>query len=154
MDLDLAAGGVVLVDAAPLVYLIEGSGAANRRGRAVLAFMTEVAARGASIIASTLLWTEILEGPLARKDLALAARYRALLADSSRIVLVPLDAAIAEEAARLAALRGLSREDAVHIATARVSGAAAVLTNDEAWRELPECPRLFLVDELAFDIDD
>lgn len=61
-----------------------------------------------------------------------------------------MDVAIAEEAAALRARRGLALADSLHIATARVLGAASVLTNDEEWRRVPECPPVFLVDELSF----
>jgi hypothetical protein len=40
----------------------------------------------------------------------------------------------------------------VQIATAVALGATAVLTNDEAWRAVPRCPRIILVDELAAEL--
>ncbi|MDP3180137.1 MAG: PIN domain-containing protein, partial [Spirochaetaceae bacterium] len=102
---------------------------------------------------STVIWTELLAAPLRSGDRALATAYRSLLSDSSRIVLEPVDAAIAERAALLRASRNLELADSIHIATALVLGAAAILGNDEAWRRVPECPPLLLVDELAFDAD-
>jgi predicted nucleic acid-binding protein len=98
-----------------------------------------------------------------------------MLADSSRIVLEPLDAAIAEVAAIvIAASRDrVSTTDAIHIATAFVIGADAILTNDEAWRGIvagldeaalrqiagdkkrgaPRRPEVLLIDELLFEFD-
>jgi predicted nucleic acid-binding protein len=140
-------GSLVLVDAAPLVYLVEGQGP---RRAAVEGFLELARARSFRLAASTLVWTELLEGPLRSGDAALAERYRILLSDYSRLVLIPVDVAVAEEAARLAALRGLGVADAVHVATAIVAGAKAVLGNDEAWGAVPECPPLLLVDEMAF----
>jgi predicted nucleic acid-binding protein len=145
-----AAGSVVLVDASALVYLVEG-GDGNPRRAAVARFF-EAAARGElGLLVSAVAWAELLEGPLRSGDAGLAARCRALLADSSRIKVEPVDVAIAEEAALLRARRGLGLADCIHIATARVLGADAALTNDEAWRRVPECPPVLLVDELAFD---
>jgi predicted nucleic acid-binding protein len=144
----LPPGASILLDSSPLIYLVEGSAARRRAGEDLLAYAS---GRGHRFIASALVWTELLRKPLASGDAALAGRYRTLLADSARIVLVPVDVAIAEEAARLLALRALQPFDALHLATARAKGAAAILGNDSAWRRLPECPRLFLVDELAFE---
>ena len=70
---------------------------------------------------------------------------------------------MAEEAAALLASRRIELADAIHIATAIVTGAQAMLTNDEAWRDLARdaekkggrgLPRVLLVDELAFMLDD
>jgi predicted nucleic acid-binding protein len=155
VDLDLPAGTVILVDSSALVYLVEGEASSPRR-RAVESFLAQSAAREWRLAASTLIWTELLEKPLAEGDEALATRYRILLSDSSLIRLRVVDAAVAEGAAALSASlpptqrRRLSTADLVHIATALCLGAAAVLGNDEAWRSLPACPPLLLVDELAF----
>jgi predicted nucleic acid-binding protein len=145
---------IVLVDSSALLYLVEGS---PRRREAVERFIEESTGRGARLIASTIAWVELLEKPLASGEGGLADRYRGLLADSGRLELCVLDAAIAERAAALGAAlprsarRALSQADLVHIATALVAGAEAILGNDEAWREVPGCPPLLLVDELAFD---
>jgi predicted nucleic acid-binding protein len=146
----LGPGSVLLVDSSALVYLVEGANGSPRRA-AVSRFL-EAAARGEiGLVVSALAWAELLEGPLRSGDAALAARCRALLADSPRVRVEPVDVAIAEESALLRARRGLGLADCIHIATARVLGADAVLTNDEAWRRVPECPPVLLVDELAFD---
>jgi predicted nucleic acid-binding protein len=138
------------VDAAPLVYLVEG--AAGDPRRAVAERFLDAAAGGElELVASAVAWSELLEGPLRKGEAELADRYRSLLADSSLVRIETVDVAIAEEAAALRARRGLGLADSLHIATARVLKVDAVLTNDEAWRGLPECPRVLLVDELAFD---
>jgi len=139
---------VVLVDSSALIYLIEGS---ERRRETVAAVLEAVADSGGRAVASTIVWTEVLARPLSERNAALAERYRILLADSRRIQLVPVDVAIAEEAARLVAGNGLGIPDALHLATALVHRANAVLGNDEAWKSVPGCPRLLLVDEIAFD---
>jgi predicted nucleic acid-binding protein len=151
----LCPGSRVLVDSSALIYLVE---AVPRRGEAVSAFLEELRVAGGRPFASALVMIELLSGALRRGDADLAQRYRSFLADSSRIVLVPVDAEVSEEAARILAscgpgnkapARGLSLADAVHIATALVHDACAVLTNDEAWREVPGAPEVFLVDEIA-----
>jgi predicted nucleic acid-binding protein len=149
-DARFAPGDLVLMDASPLVYLVEGEPGSPRR-KAVEAAMSAMTLAGARLVASTVVWTELLAAPLRRGDDALATAYRSLLSDSSRITLESVDAAIAERAALLRSTRDLELADSIHIATARILGAAAVLGNDEAWRRVPECPPLLLVDELAFD---
>lgn len=150
------AGEIVLADSSAIVYLVEGEPHSPRRA-AVEAFLAEAAERGAKVVASTIAWTELLEKPLAAGDDELAARYRRVLADSSRFELRVVDAAIAEQAAVLAASlrpafrKRLSPADLVHIATALVAGASAILGNDEAWRAVPQCPKVILVDELVFE---
>jgi predicted nucleic acid-binding protein len=162
----LAPGSLVLVDTGALVYLVEGEGA---RRRAVEACFAVARAGRIRLVASAIAWTELFDGAFAMRDAELETSYRILLSDASIIQLAPVDAAVAEEAARLIAdsrpgsppqagqrprgaqARALGLADAIHIATAVVLGARAVLGNDEAWREVPACPPLLLVDELAFE---
>ncbi len=142
----------VLVDSSALAYLVEGAPDSPRR-RAVERFLEEACDSGSEIVASAIAWAELLEGPLRGGDPGLADRYRSFLADSSRVRIAVVDVAIAEEAAALRARRKLGLADSLHIATAIVLSARAVLTNDEDLRDVPECPRVFLVDELARDPD-
>lgn len=173
LELGLRRGDLVLVDTAPLVHLVEGGpprggagargaalsggsppGAApDRRARAAAAFFEAAEEGGLRLAASALAWTELLARPLREGDEALADRFRSFLADSRRLYLAPVDAAIADAAAALRGRRRLELADAVQIATALVLGAAAVLTNDEAWRRVPDCPRVILLDELAFELE-
>ena len=159
LELGLRRGDLVLVDTAPLVYLVEGgpsrggAAAPDRRADAAGAFFAAAEAGGLRLAASALAWTELLAKPLREGDEALADRFRSFLADSKRLYLAPVDAAIADAAAALRGRRRLELADAVQIATALVLGAAAVLTNDEAWRRVPDCPRVILLDELAFELE-
>jgi len=170
LDLGLEKGSLILLDAAPLVYLVEAGGGSAFRASAARGLFAALRDEGFELCASTLLWTELLAGPLAAGDSLLADRYRALLADSRFARLIPLDAAIAEEAARLEAsplLEGrLALADSIHLATAAVEGAQGLLTNDEALREAaerlkaggeggrrrPALPEILLFDELAYGI--
>ncbi|MFO7916539.1 MAG: hypothetical protein R6V13_00460 [Anaerolineae bacterium] len=63
---------------------------------------------------------------------------------------VPLDVALAQEAAMVRANTGLRMPDAIQIAAARVQGAAALVGNDLAWRgNVGDLRRLLLDDYLA-----
>jgi predicted nucleic acid-binding protein len=185
--LGLKAGDLVLLDTAPIIYLIDLPGRfpsspseSDLGRRSVVRFFADSARSGElRLAASAVAWTECLAGPLAAGDRSRADSFRAALADSGFITLEPVDAAIAEETARLMAISGtisdkgsrskrrLELADAMHIATAAALGAAAILTNDAAWRDIEECAsadsryggqvyrniKILLVDELAFDAD-
>jgi predicted nucleic acid-binding protein len=174
-ELGLRRGDLVILDAAPIIYLVEGDAvpagrAAVRRSErnGVARFFADAAREGnLRLAASTVAWTEVLAGPLAEGDGEKAASFRRALADWRLLTLEPVDVAIAEEAARLSALPvrpGFA--DAIHLATAAVLGAAAVLTNDDAWPAAVAAAgsgasphaaayrslRVLLVDELAFEL--
>ena len=152
----IADSAVILVDSSALVYLIEGEPDSPRRARG-RALPGRCGRKGWRLVASALIWTELLEKPLAAGDARLADRYRVFLA-GGRIELRVVDVAIADRAAELFASlapgmrRRLSSADLVHIATALVLEARAILGNDDAWRRVSRCPPLFLVDELAAEL--
>ena len=167
-NLGLGKGDLVLLDSGPLIYLA-GDGmreSAGQRSRVVGAFVTAAKSAGAVLVASTLAWTEVLRGPLASGDEGAASACRRMLAGGGLVRLEPLDAAMAEEAAGIMAGGRVELADAVHLATALVLGVRAILTNDEAWTAWIAAragamekggrglPRVLLVDELAFDLDD
>lgn len=166
-ELGLRRGDLVLLDTAPIIYLVESD--AGSPGRAAVArfFAEAAAAGGLRLTASVVAWTEGLVGPIGSGDAETVDRFRRALSDSRTLVLEPVDVAIAEEAARLMSLPSRPGfPDAVHLATAAVLGAAAVLTNDEAWAAITASAgtgayrhaaayrsmRILLVDELAFDL--
>jgi predicted nucleic acid-binding protein len=173
----LEAGDLVLLDSAPLIYFLEAEAgkappeAEASRAKLVGDFLEAAHAGGIRLVASTLAWTEILRGPLAIADRLRAEAGRRLLAASPFLCLEPVDVAIAEEAAGLLALfpggsgRRLELADSLHLATAIVLGAAAILTNDGAWADILALrsdtqakkgkgrglPRVLLLDELLFE---
>jgi predicted nucleic acid-binding protein len=152
----IAGGSAILVDSSALVYLVEGEPDSPRRA-AVERFLADAEEEDRRLVASALIWTELLEKPLAAEDARLADRYRSFLS-GGRIELRVVDVAVADRAAELFASlapglrRRLSSADLVHIATALVLGASAILGNDDAWRRVPRCPPLLLVDELAAEL--
>lgn len=175
-SLGLKTGDLVLLDTAPLVYLIEGAPTDRDRSRVVEFFADRGRSGDLRLTASVLVWTEGLAGPLELGDLRRAEAMRIALSNSATLVLEPLDVSIAEEAARLLALRSgagktprrlLEFADAIHLATAATRGAAAVLTNDGAWRGAVEAAAadpsrrgdpyrrlsVLLVDELTYSVD-
>jgi len=123
---------LLLVDTAPIVYLLEGH--AHYAARFRPAF--EAHAAGKVIFATTTITlAEVLTGPLRAGNEALARRYRSLLQSWQ---LIDLNADIAETAARLRSTLRLKLPDAVQAASALAVGAAALITHDRDFSRLTE----------------
>ncbi len=80
------------------------------------------------IVVSTLALAEILVK--AYQSALSAAVARAALESLAGVLFVPPSADIAQEAARIRAETGFRLPDAIHVATAAISGVEAFLTND------------------------
>ena len=65
------------------------------------------------------------------------------------IRIVPLDAAVAEDAAWIRGASGIGLEDAVQLASARFAGATAFVTNDRRLRSIPDLDVIYLDDLVA-----
>ncbi len=115
---------MLLIDAAPIIYVLEGHRKFARRFRPL--FEAHAAGR-VELAAATLTVTEVLTGPFQVGDEALATRYLAML-ESWRLVDLSVD--IAESAARLRASLRLRLADAIQAATALAINAAALVTHD------------------------
>ena len=123
-------GDRVVVDSAPLIYLLEDHPTWARP----FAGLFEAEARGALRIAvSTVTVAEVLVGPLRHRQDALAKRYERALESFD---VVPVSAEIAVTAARLRAGSGLRLPDAIQAATALEIGAAALVTHDRDFSKL------------------
>lgn len=115
---------LILLDSAPIIYFLEGHPEFGARFQRLF----EQHAQGAVRFAvSTITVAEVLAGPLSTGDEALVRRYRGIL-ESWQVV--PLDAGIAESAARVRASFRLKIADAVQVASALSINAEALVTND------------------------
>ena len=130
-DLDLArelvalpAGALLLIDTAPIIYHLESHPELGPRFQPL--FEAHAAGR-LRFAVTTVTLAEVLTGPLSAGDEALARRYRAVL---ESWLIVPLDADIAETAARLRAGLRLKLADAVQAASGLAVNAAALVTHD------------------------
>lgn len=121
---DLPDEAVVLMDSAPIIYVLEGHPKLGPRFRPLF----EAHARGRLRFAvTTITICEVMMGPLQAADEALARRYRAVLESWHPIA---LDLDVAEGAARLRASLRLKLADAVQVASALAINAAALATHD------------------------
>jgi predicted nucleic acid-binding protein len=126
-DLD---GALLLVDTAPIIYVLEGHPEFSTR----FAPLFEAHAAGnLQFAVTTITIAEVLTGPLRAGNEALARRYRAIL-ESWHVV--TLDSGIAESAARLRASLGLRLADAVQAASALAINAAGLVTHDRDFSRL------------------
>jgi predicted nucleic acid-binding protein len=120
----LSADAVVLVDSAPIIYVLESHPKFAHRFQPLFAAH---AAGNLRFAVTTITIAEVLTGPLQAGDEALVRRYRAVLQSWQ---VVPLDLDIAEGAARLRAALRLKLADAVQAASALAINAAALVTHD------------------------
>lgn len=121
---------LLLVDSAPIIYVLEGRPKLADRFRPL--FAAHAAGRF-RFAATTITVAEVLVGPLQSGDEELAQRYRAVL-ESWQIV--DLDTHIAETAARLRASLKLKLADAVQAASAVAINADALVTHDRDFSRL------------------
>ena len=133
------------LDSNVLIYLIETRGPVAD----VVASIVDMIADGQVLgVLSAIGLVEILVGPARAGD----ARMFELTAEAIRdlpIRIVPVDAAIAEDAAWIRGASGIGLEDAVHLASARASEATAFVTNDRRLRSIPNLDVIYLDDLVA-----
>ena len=149
MKIDVALAGIsrLAVDTAPFIYFAEKDLNFRDRVREVFRF-AEI--NKITLVTSTVTLTEVLVKPLRTGDKPVEETYRALLSDTKFVQLIPVDEAIANRAAYLRATYNLRTPDALQVATAIESGAAAFLTNDLEVKRVTEILVLVL-DELELD---
>jgi predicted nucleic acid-binding protein len=122
--------GLTVLDAGVVIGFLDGADPHHERARAALG---DAGQRGDSLLLPVSAFAECLVGPARRGDAAITA-VREFVARLP-ITIVPLDAAIAEAAARLRARHGgrLRLPDALVVATALVLDADRLLTTDRRW---------------------
>jgi predicted nucleic acid-binding protein len=134
-------------DTAPMIYFIERHSIYVSLVRVV---MRQIANGDLVGVASVLVLTEVLVSPLKTDDDAPIKRYEAVLANSKDFQLVSINSVIARRAAELRATYNLKTPDALHIASAIVSGCDAFLTNDKGLQRVKETS-ILLLDDLELD---
>lgn len=121
---ELPEGALLLVDSAPIIYVLEG----HDRFAARFAPLFARHAAGEIFLAVTpITVVEVLTGPLRAGEEALARRYRGIL-ESWQVV--DFTSEMAEAAARLRGKYGLKLPHAIQAASALAINAHALVTHD------------------------
>ena len=98
------------------------------------------------IVTSELTLMETLVFPLKQANTVLTSDYEQLL-ESSEIQLIPIHRSILKNAAHLRSTTNLKTPDAIHAATALGETCDVFLSNDRAFRNVPNLP-VMLLDEI------
>ncbi len=132
---EIPLGSLVVVDAAPIIYFLEG----HRTLAPRYAALFELAASGGlGIAVSAITLAEVVSGPLGRGNEVLAETYRAALTESQGWSVVPVTEQVAMAAARFRARYRLKLPDAIQLATVVTTGAHALVTHDRDFRRVAD----------------
>lgn len=137
-------GRRLYLDANLYIYLFEGVEPHRERMRELVA---EIDRHGIAVIASELMFAELLPRPLRDGRQDLVERYLELMQRTPSITLAPVDRRVILRAVRLRADFGLRSMDALHLATAHVHGCQTFLTNDLRLTSVEE-PRVLTLRDL------
>jgi predicted nucleic acid-binding protein len=100
---------------------------------------------------TTLTLAEVLAAPAQAGNQTALQDYEIYLTHFPNLRLVPLDVALAREAALVRA-GGLRLPDAINVAAARLYGADAMVTNDRRWVGRVAAPAVLLLDDYLGEV--
>jgi predicted nucleic acid-binding protein len=145
MRVDEALQGVsrLAFDTAPIIYFVEANPAYDK---VVSNIFNRVAAGSLEGWTSVISLSEVLVQPVVSGRDDLQQTYRELLLKSANFHTIPINAAVAENAARMRAIYGLRLPDAIQIAFAVDVGCQAIVCNDHSMRRVTELSVLILDD--------
>ena len=98
-------------------------------------------------LTTTITLAELLTRPAQEGDRQAMQDYEVYLTNFPNLRIVPLDAHLARETARIRAATRLRIPDAIQIAAARANGADAIVTNDRAWLDKFTFPTVMVLDD-------
>ena len=134
MDIgELPPRGRVVVDSAPIIYLLENH---RQFGPRYAPFFERAESGDYELIITTVTLAEVLTGPLRTGNEKLAQDYRNVLTSPPTWHLVELTADIAHRAARIRAYSKLRLPDAIQVATALETSSIAFITRDRDFSSL------------------
>ena len=134
MDIgDLPPRGRVVVDSAPIIYLLEDH---RQFGPRYAPFFERAEAGDYELVITTVTLAEVFTGPLRTGNEKLAQDYRNVLTSPPTWRLVELTADIAHRAARIRAYSKLRFPDAIQVATALETSSMALITRDRDFSSL------------------
>ena len=125
--------GRVVVDSAPIIYLLEDH---PQFGPRYAPFFERAESGDYELIITTVTLAEVLTGPLRTGNEKLAQDYRNALTAPPTWQLVQLTADIAHRAARIGAYSKLRLPDAIPVAMALETSSMALITRDRDFSSL------------------
>ncbi len=131
-------------DTSPFIYFVERNPLYVDIMREVFKRLTKSDFQASSSVVTL---TEVLVQPLRQNNQTLAGKYRDLLFNGINFKLIPLNASIAETAARLRAQYNLRTPDALQISTALEHGCNAFLCNYKNLKRVTEM-KILILDEI------
>mgnify|MGYP001595161366 CR=1 FL=1 len=126
----IAPGSVIALDSSAVLAYLDGGESISSAATDVIDGLVRSGRNPGLISAVTV--TEALVRPLRLAEAV--ATVEDFLRHFSNLSVVPIDYAVAREAARIRALTGLRMADALVLATASLSGVSVVVGNDEGWK--------------------
>jgi predicted nucleic acid-binding protein len=132
------------LDTSPFVYWLEENPTYFDVSKHIFKLVEE---RKTKVTTSTLTLTEALVLPYRMQDWRRVYRINAVLDTYPHLEWLPPTVPIARRAAQIRAAFNLRTPDAVHAATALISGATAIITNDPIFRRVPSL-EVLLLDEM------
>jgi predicted nucleic acid-binding protein len=127
----LAAARLIALDTSAFIYLIEKH---PTFFSAVEPIFQAVDAGTVQAATSVLTLLEVLVKPLEANAIALADDFRVAVSASANLRVIEVDRSVADLAASIRATYGYRTPDAIHLATAQLSGADLFVTNDDKLR--------------------
>lgn len=121
------------LDTSPIIYFVEAHPDYDALTTEIFRRITEGEVVG---VTSVITLMEVLVQPLSQGRTQLAQDYANLLVNSTHLSVMPIDATVAQHAARLRAQYRLRTPDALQIAVALEAGCQAFLTNDAAFQRV------------------
>lgn len=141
----------VSIDSNCFVYLRDSS---TPRGSFVERELIQPLIAGSkSAVVSAIALAELLVWPLRDGNEIAALELRASLEGLRGLEIVPVDAEVAERAARVRVAHGLRLPDAIHVATAIIGGAESLLTNDRQLSRAGASMPVLVLDDLVAGTD-
>ena len=128
----IAAGLSLVLDSSAVLAYLAGDELASTPARHLFDDFIRPGRNSGSI--SSLTVTETLVRPFERAETGALGTVEAFLRQFPNLEIVPVDYAVAREAARVRARTRLPTPDAIILATAIVHGAGALVGNDARWR--------------------
>ncbi len=98
-------------------------------------------------VTSTITLAEVLTQPARMGNYQALQEYELYLTNFPNLTLQPVDAAVAREAARVRGAYKVKLADAIQLATARLTGADGIISNDKDWRGKTGTAALLILDD-------